>query len=348
MAVIDSTEMLLQAKNYSGSGGWLDKSPNGHDGVITGATFKAYSGRQYIWFPGTTDNHVLVTIAATTVYDYTVTYLDGSTATGTVTSDGGGVLLIGADQANFVDKDVKLIDVTADGGGTTLAVFDASFATEPFASFTDSLSKVWTINRSATDYVSTIVDQPMFLFDGVNDYIVVADHADLDFAAAEPLAAIGVARIHSASQTAIIFGKKTINTAGDGWTVGIFTDDIWVNIGDGVAGASNTMPEPAINTMFSAGIVRNIALDHVKVFHDGVASGLPQADITTQSLHNDNDALIGAAPPGTMQFFRGQIMAVALWRSALIDTQLATAANELLFVSGTPSTTRQPLVLGIL
>ena len=30
MAVIDSAELLLQAKNYSGSGAWQDESGNGH------------------------------------------------------------------------------------------------------------------------------------------------------------------------------------------------------------------------------------------------------------------------------------------------------------------------------
>ena len=33
MAVIDSAELLLQAKNYSGSGNWLDESGNGHHAV---------------------------------------------------------------------------------------------------------------------------------------------------------------------------------------------------------------------------------------------------------------------------------------------------------------------------
>ena len=32
MAVIDSAELLLQAKNYSGSGDWLDEA-NAHDAV---------------------------------------------------------------------------------------------------------------------------------------------------------------------------------------------------------------------------------------------------------------------------------------------------------------------------
>ncbi len=39
MAGLADAVMLLQAKNYSGSGNWLDESGNSHDGVITNAVF---------------------------------------------------------------------------------------------------------------------------------------------------------------------------------------------------------------------------------------------------------------------------------------------------------------------
>lgn len=40
MAVIDTAELLLQAKNYSGSGDWLDESGNGHDAsLVNSPTF---------------------------------------------------------------------------------------------------------------------------------------------------------------------------------------------------------------------------------------------------------------------------------------------------------------------
>lgn len=39
LASLDTAVLLLQAKNYSGSGNWLDESGNGLDATITGATF---------------------------------------------------------------------------------------------------------------------------------------------------------------------------------------------------------------------------------------------------------------------------------------------------------------------
>ncbi len=103
----------------------------------------------YLYFPGVVGDNVEITLAVTTIYDYTVTYKDDTTATGTETSDGGGVLTLGDDQANFSAKGVKLIDVTADGGGATLAYIDTSALTQAeldAASFTATPGGTVTIN----------------------------------------------------------------------------------------------------------------------------------------------------------------------------------------------------------
>lgn len=63
MAVIDSAVLLLQAKNYSGSGDWLDESGNSHDGVISGATFST----DHFVFNGSTD---IITVAHHTDLDF--------------------------------------------------------------------------------------------------------------------------------------------------------------------------------------------------------------------------------------------------------------------------------------
>ena len=57
MSILDSAELLLQAKNYSGSGNWLDEN-NSHDGVNNGALFKAFvtTVGQYVYMPGTSSN----------------------------------------------------------------------------------------------------------------------------------------------------------------------------------------------------------------------------------------------------------------------------------------------------
>lgn len=60
MSVLDNAVGLWQAKNYTGTGDFLDESGNSHDGTITGATFKAYNATDgaYAYFPGVSGNHV--------------------------------------------------------------------------------------------------------------------------------------------------------------------------------------------------------------------------------------------------------------------------------------------------
>lgn len=65
MNIFDEAEVLLRAKNYGGSGDWLDASGNGHNGAITGATYLAYDGEPYFWYPGSADNHISVADSAT-------------------------------------------------------------------------------------------------------------------------------------------------------------------------------------------------------------------------------------------------------------------------------------------
>ncbi len=67
MSVIGRAELLLQAKNYSGSGEWLDEanSHNAQFGSTSGVDtndpqFLAYSGEQYLSLPGVSGNFVSV------------------------------------------------------------------------------------------------------------------------------------------------------------------------------------------------------------------------------------------------------------------------------------------------
>ena len=77
MSILDSAELLLQAKNYSGSGEWLDESGNGHNaqlGSTSGADtndplFKALPGDQYMWLPGIAGNYLSVPNAANNAHD---------------------------------------------------------------------------------------------------------------------------------------------------------------------------------------------------------------------------------------------------------------------------------------
>jgi len=56
MSILGRAELLLQAKNYSGSGNWLDEA-NSHDAAIFGALFLPYASTQYMYLPGTAGNY---------------------------------------------------------------------------------------------------------------------------------------------------------------------------------------------------------------------------------------------------------------------------------------------------
>jgi hypothetical protein len=72
MSLLAEAELLLQAKNYSGSGAWLDESGNGHDaqlGSAAGADTNdplclepdgGVGGTQFLWLPGTAGNYASV------------------------------------------------------------------------------------------------------------------------------------------------------------------------------------------------------------------------------------------------------------------------------------------------
>ncbi len=71
MGVLARAELLLQAKNYSGSGEWLDeaKSHNAQFGSASGADtndplFLGYTGSQYVYMPGIAANYVSTPDAA--------------------------------------------------------------------------------------------------------------------------------------------------------------------------------------------------------------------------------------------------------------------------------------------
>ncbi len=70
MTILDSAELLLQAKNYSGTGDWLDEA-NAHDAQLGTGTpgvadplFKSAGSLQYIFHPGLANNHLNIPDAA--------------------------------------------------------------------------------------------------------------------------------------------------------------------------------------------------------------------------------------------------------------------------------------------
>lgn len=338
MGVLGRAELLFQARNYSGSGAWLDESGNGHDaqfGSTSGADandplFKDFTGTQYIWFPGTADNTIQVTLDPTTIYDYTITYLDASTAVGTATSDGAGVLVLAGTDAGFADNDVRLVDVTADGGGATLALFDAGLATAPFESFTDTESNVWTINRSATGLKSTVVDTAMMLR-GTDDYHEIPDAAGLDFAANESFTLMSVVRAYDATPGSdmILAAKKADLTTSVGYAFYLDTTGVPTLVIDDGTNPLAEATGPALTDGHSHVVTAVRDATNITVYTDGVA-GTPVLDSTVTTLANAEVLRIGRLSGAGTNYIDGETIAEVLWREALSAADVVIAENELL------------------
>ncbi len=336
---VDGRMRLFGLVGHPRSGGWLDEA-NSHDaqfGTGTPGTndplHKPHSG--YIYFPGTASNNCTIAgLANTTIYDYTVTYKDESTVDGTETSDGSGNLVLGETQTNFDDVDVKDVTVVPDGGGAEVAGIAGSAFTDPFASATGRQALTWTINRASSGLLMTVVDRPMFLYT-TDDYHEIPDDAGLDFAADESFTLMVVARRASTpgDHFGWYVGKAKSNFPGSdaGYLIQQEEDaGIRVRVNDGTVGAVDQTSTPAVFVLFSVGVVRNVTDDDVEGFTDGVGTGSPDPDPTTVTIANANVMRIGASGDDPVNgFYEGQIMAVALWRSALTDTEVAEAHARL-------------------
>lgn len=159
-----------------GDAGYLDavatfaNAGNGSDATqVTGASqpvYLAHTGRNYAHLPGITGNTLSVPMAAGT-YDYTITYVDDTTATGTV-AEAGGVVTIGPTGANFANKQIWKISLSQ--SSVEQALFEADGASHKDVSYTDSYSKVWTVNRTGLN-PAAIIGHPVVRLDGVDDFL---------------------------------------------------------------------------------------------------------------------------------------------------------------------------------
>ncbi len=442
--VIARAELLMRARNYAGSGDFLDESGNGHDGVITGAKFLPYTGRKYAFHPGAVGDYFFVpdhnsldvtnidvrillrwdeaTPAAT---DYIAAKGDNGTLKSwhivrntlgqfiiRVTPDGTGASEVtvphasgtaavisdgdlaafrftfdsdnGAGDCDFnvfykVSESLTHADVESDtgwtqlgataNGGTTVAPFNSSVGfswssfqniapgptgdhfvmiqkddidgitvldidlndptvVRPHATFTDVTgTHTVTVNRSGSGQTLTIVDEPMFLFDGIDDMIVAADDDGLDFGLSDSLTAIIVAS-YPATHSAFLFGKKSFSESSVGYGLAMINGAVWGNVADGAGNGADSGGAADVGEIFVHTLVRNTVDDDYEVFLDGVGSGSPVADGTTGTLANALDLHIGSTP-NPNQFFRGQILAVGLWREALTNAEVLSVIPEL-------------------
>ncbi len=226
----------------------------------------------------------------------------------------------------------------AEFGGTLLADVNLADATEPFATFTERANGATvTINRSSSGYVSTVVDMDMLVL-STDDYLVVADHDDLDFGASDDFTLMIVARSHDTTPVAagVLASKKVGLGTAAGYVMYLNTaNGVYGLLGDGTVSPYDNNTAVSDGALTTAALVRNVPDDDVEVFLDGVGSGSAATDTTTATLANGTDFLIGAhGSPGS--FFEGQFVAAALFRQALTDEQILAVSDAL--IGAIPST----------
>ena len=208
MSILDSAELLLQAKNYSGSGNWLDEA-NSHDGVNNGSLFKAFTTAvgQYVFLPNATANRVDDTtppaaadIAEGDTATFAAWYRPTTSKTfanlwGTISGSGDGIMLRAARSVAlrpncFVDNGPTQVQIEADSA-VTINVWH---------------HLVVTIDHTANELMSLYVDG------------VVTTTSPVDITAASGTYAAGVLTISAdnlAGDVAYVEFYKDLATAGE-------------------------------------------------------------------------------------------------------------------------------------
>ena len=299
-------------------------------------------------------NYLVVTIDHTGAVDLATPYFNGTAGTGidisslgTIAASAAG-MVIGAETNgnNPFRGDIATVEfyktlatpsqiTTAHAGGvgtqlplgSPVAVVDMNDLTEPYATFTDPQSNVWTFTRSATGLVLTVIDQDQWLH-STDDYHDIPDAPGLDFAADESLTLMAVMRTHDVTPTS--FGRivgKGVNgaTPTPGYALDLLDSGSIVqgSIDTGAIGDNVAVSDGTLHTVV---LVCDVTDDEIEAFVDAVGSGSPTPDTSTGTLANSVAFSIGArVDASTDAFYEGSIIAVALWRRALTDAEILDA-----------------------
>ncbi len=209
--------------------------------------------------------------------------------------------------------------------GPIVARFDANEVASPYAGYTDAdLGNVWTVNRSATGLVTTIVDRDMELFT-TDDYFAIPQTTALDFAEDEDFTIMVAGRYHAdpPAGTRLIEKRST-----NGWVFSVRAGRLTELFFDGAtASTSLATGPPATVGEFWAQTMRRDADGDASLLLDG-GSEASTADTTLGTMAFDVTTYIGA-DSGSSLFYEGQIMAVAIWRRALTNAEIVQAGAEL-------------------
>jgi len=169
--------------------------------------------------------------------------------------------------------------------------------------------------------------------DGTGDYFTAPDDADLDVALADSFTVLAWVAADTNTGSDFVVGKKDNvvgNSAGYNLYMSSNTYRLLLGDGAGISFTNNTSPTaPAAGTFAVVVAKKTVADDDLRSFQDGTEhNNSPTTDARTASQENSVAFSAGAESDGGA-IFNGQFAAVAFWRSALTDTQIANLQNEL-------------------
>jgi len=269
----------------------------------------------------------------------------GSTVTGGATTsitDSTNDLNFGTVQAGIAVETCDLYRLTLRNGidGTAFVDIDCTDevnVTPGVASFTESSSNGDTVTvYRGTALEPVVVNRNLWLLTG-DDYFEVADHADLDPGLTDDWTVyVAYRSLSVVSATRIILQKKQAqtNSAGNhGYYLRTGTtgeaqsmiqgdNDQWAY--DALAGGSEVAGD------IGSGFVR-VAGSTLETFVDGTGSGSPDTDDLTAGMANPYPLLFGVDynSGNYSYFYPGPVIAVAVFQSALSDTDMATLDTEI-------------------
>jgi hypothetical protein len=252
------------------------------------------------------------------------------TQLGTVVSTAAGngwgdsrALTVGIDENNTRPLTGAVYRARVVKAGTT--VFDADFtANTNQSSFTESSSNAATvtINRSTSGRKAVMVTRPVWLF-GTDDYMEVADNALLDFGASESYTIVGVMRA---------WGAPSLQTWLSKMGTGKFSYNAYLTSGMSSGEIFDGTFNPATNgTAFTAGTAslfsfqRDVVADKI-IASVGSTLHTGATDTTTTTLESTFALNVGRRT-ASGNYFDGEIIAVAVFRSALTSTELGDIAT---------------------
>ena len=168
-----------------------------------------------------------------------------------------------------------------------------------------------------------------FTLDGVDQSFLIANHADLNFALADPFTVMIRCLNDDETVTVGWLSKKTgTGTAAVGWMLYSTNSGHRITCSDGAKRFTDNAGVMVDATIHVFAGVRNRVDDDLEGFKDGVGSGSSAVDAAVATLANASNIRIGGYAGGA-PFAAGRVYGWAIWRLALSEGDVADAGIEL-------------------